>query len=99
MKQTKPNLVDPIIQKKIIKTLKPKEFIKDDYWKPTKSFSLSIYEKYIKPNIFFIIIIIIIIIFLIYRYRMVKNNRKLENIKQNIILNIYEKNKENLIEP
>ena len=68
----KPNLVDPIIEKKIIKTLNPP---REDYWAPTKNILQSFYQNYIKTNIPLIIFIIILILFLIYRYRSVREQR------------------------
>ena len=79
-KRIKPNLVDPIIEKKIIKTLAPP---KEDYWAPTKNGFQTFYQTYIKPNMAFVIFILLVIVFLIYRYHTVKKDRKrqeLENI-------------------
>ena len=72
-KRLKPNLVDPIIGQKILKTLKPP---KEDYWEPTRNVAKSFYNDYIKPNFGLIIFIIIIIILLIYRYRVIKSDRE-----------------------
>ncbi len=80
-KYLKPKLVDPIIGKKIIKTLTPP---KKDYWEPTKNTCQSFYQNYIKPNIIIIIFIIFVLILLFYRYRVVKEER--ENKKLNIVI-------------
>jgi hypothetical protein len=72
-KHLKPNLLDPIIKKKIIKTLK---LPVNDYWAPVKSGLKSFIENYIKPNIGLVVFIILIIIFLIYRYRTIKEEKK-----------------------
>ena len=94
------------MSKKIIKTLNPPP---QDYWAPTKNTLKIFVQKYIKPNIYFIIIIIIIILFLLYRYRTIKNKREQQNNNyqddqdkrkyMDILLNIYNQNKENLREP
>lgn len=68
----KPNLVDPNIEKKIIKTLNNQN---EDYWQPTKNTCKEIYFKFIKKNFPFIIFMILFIMFLIYRYRTVKLNK------------------------
>ncbi len=73
-KHLKPKLLDPIIEKKIIKTLNP---VKEDYWEPTKNGFRSAYENYIKPNFLLVFFIIIVILFLIYRYRIIRNRREL----------------------
>ncbi|XWV24833.1 mg596 protein [Tupanvirus deep ocean] len=78
-KHLKPNLLDPIIEKKIIKTLKPPNH---DYWAPAKSGVKSFFENYIKPNIGLVIFIIIIILFLIYRYRVIKKDREAKEIEK-----------------
>lgn len=78
-KHRKPNLMDPLIEKKIIKTLKmPTE----DYWAPTKSTFRSFFREYIRPNISLIIFIVIIILFLIYRYRTIKHERENREIEK-----------------
>lgn len=74
-KNLKPNLLDPLVEKKIIKTLKP---IQPDYWAPAKNSAQSFMDNIIKPNISLLIFILIIIIFLIYRYRITKKKRELE---------------------
>lgn len=94
-KKLKPNLLDPLLEKKIIKTLTP---VQDDYWGPTKNFLKNVFEKYIKPNIFLIIIIIIIVILLIYRYRITKKDRqKKETMNHESRENIVHDNKDELI--
>ena len=77
-KHLKPNLIDPLIERKIIKTLKPQE---NDYWKPAKSGFKSFFEVYIKPNIALVVIIVIIIIFLIYRYRIIQKEREAREVE------------------
>lgn len=79
-KRLKPNLVDPIMSKRIIKTLAPE---KPDYWAPTKNSLRSFYNNFIKKNVAFVIIVIFFILFLIYRYRSIKKDREekfIENI-------------------
>lgn len=81
IQKLKPNLVDPILNQKIIKTLKPTV---PDYWEPTKKGCNTLYQKYVKPNLKFIIILLILIFILLYRYRLIKNRRlnkpkKIEN--------------------
>lgn len=106
----KPNLLDPIIGQKIIKTFKPP---KSDYWAPVKNSLRSFYQKYIRTNIILVIIIIFIIFFLIYRYHVVKkrketlelngineyntNNNISDHVKE--ILKWYNMQKEKLREP
>ncbi|AGF85213.1 membrane protein [Moumouvirus goulette] len=72
-KQIKPNLVDPMLQKKIFKTLNPPV---EDYWAPTKNSFQNFYKNFIRPNIFLIIFIIILALLLYYRYRVVKTERE-----------------------
>jgi len=81
-KHLKPNLLDPIVEKKIMKTLNPP---KEDYWAPTKNGFKSVYDKFIRPNIGLVIFIIIIIFFLIYRFRSIKKKREITEVE-----NIYE---------
>ena len=76
-KRLKPNLVDPIVVQKIVRTLNPP---KQDYWEPTKNVMHSFYTNYIKTNFGLIIVIIIICIFLVYRYRVIKSKRENEPI-------------------
>ena len=78
-KRLKPNLLDPLIEKKIIKTLKPQ---KDDYWEPTKKSFHSFYQNYIKPNMSLVIFVIVIILFLIYRYRVIKKEREIKQTEK-----------------
>lgn len=73
----KPNLVDSLIKKRIIKTLKP---VPQDYWAPTKTTFRSLFESIIKPNLFFIIFFIVILILLYYRYHDTKKKRKEESL-------------------
>ncbi|XWV26080.1 hypothetical protein QJ857_gp1000 [Tupanvirus soda lake] len=84
-KHLKPNLLDPIMEKKIIKTLKPPNH---DYWAPAKSGVKSFFENYIKPNIGLVILIIVVILFLIYRYRVIKKDREAKEVEK-IYKNIY----------
>lgn len=112
-KRLKPNLLDPAIPQKIIKTLNPP---KPDYWAPTKSTFQNIYQNYIRPNFGLIIVIIIICLLLLYRYRVIKGDRenkqelKIEQPKvivsnpqideyTNTIINAYNQQKEILREP
>jgi|SRR5271154_4061104 len=69
----KPNLLDPIIKQKIIKTLNP---VKEDYWEPTKNIFQTFYQKYIRPNIYLILFIIFILLVLLYRYRVIQKDRQ-----------------------
>lgn len=82
-KRLKPKLLDPILQKKIIKTLKPP---KEDYWAPTKNVFQIFYQDYIKPNIYLILFIILICILLLYRYRMTQREREKNNT---VVVNHY----------
>ncbi len=72
-KNFRPNLIDPILEKRIIKTLNPP---KPDYWAPTKNVANGFYQTYVKQNFGLIIFVVIIILFLIYRYRIIKKNRE-----------------------
>lgn len=81
-KRLKPNLLDPIIGQKIIKTLNPPV---EDYWAPTKNNFVSFYHNYIKQNTSLIIMIVIIILFLIYRYRITKKERESLELEQNYL--------------
>lgn len=75
----KPNLLDPLIEKKIMKTLvQPK----DDYWEPAKITANTFYHDYIKKNVWVVIIIILLILFLIYRYRSVKKEREIKRLNE-----------------
>lgn len=110
VKRIKPNLLDPVLQKKIINKLKPPVV---DYWGPAKSGIRIFYEKYIKPNIGLFLFLLVIIFFFIYRYRSVKKERErkeLENIIQTHshenentyikeLLDVYHLEKERLREP
>ncbi|AGC02053.1 hypothetical protein H012_gp406 [Acanthamoeba polyphaga moumouvirus] len=78
-KQIKPNLVDPILQKKIFKTLNPPV---EDYWAPTKNSFQNFYKNFIRPNIFLIIFIIILALLLYYRYRVVKTEREQRELEK-----------------
>ena len=69
----KPDLVDPYIERKVIRTLNPP---KEDYWAPTKSSAKTFYASYIKPNMTVLIFFCIFLALLYYRYRMVKKNRE-----------------------
>ena len=71
-RRIKPNLIDPKITRKISRTINPPE---KDYWGPTKSTAQAFYENYIKPNFYFFILVILFICFLIYRYRIVQDQR------------------------
>jgi hypothetical protein len=71
-KRLKPNLLDPDIEKKIIRTLKPP---KEDYWGPTKNMFQIFWFDYIVPNKYLVLFIIFIILVLIYRYQIIRKNR------------------------
>lgn len=71
-RRIKPNLVDPKISRKISRTINPP---KKDYWAPTKSTLQSFYETYIRPNFYFFLFIFVLICFLLYRYRIVQDER------------------------
>ena len=77
-KRLKPNLIDPLIGKKIVRTLKPPQ---EDYWAPTKNSFQTIYQKYIKPNTVLIILLVIFLIWLFWRYRLIKNQRQISPSK------------------
>jgi hypothetical protein len=81
-KHIKPNLLDPILSKKIIMTLNPP---KEDYWEPAKNFSQILYQKYIRPNIMFIIFLLFVLLILFYRYRIVKTERDRKNLEGIIV--------------
>jgi len=78
-KRLKPNLLDPMVEKKIIKTLKP---IKEDYWAPTKNTFQSFFQNYIKPNLLLVFIIFLIIFFLVYRYRNIKKEKEKQELEK-----------------
>lgn len=78
-KQVKPNLVDPMLQKKIFKTLNPPV---EDYWAPTKNSFQNFYKNFIRPNIFLIIFIIVLALLLYYRYRVVKTEREQRELQK-----------------
>ena len=73
-----PNLVNPMVRKKIMDILAPP---KEDYWEPTRNTLKIFFYKYIMPNIFWVFVFIIICIFLYYRYRdtQKKKQKELEN--------------------
>lgn len=95
-KQTKPNLIDPIIKQKLINTIKKP---KVNYWEPTKNFFEDFYENYIKPNLISVIILIILVLILLYRYFMTQKNRLLpipdtnNDINRAMLLYDYQKEK------
>lgn len=102
----KPNLVDPILQRRIIKTLSvpPPE----DYWEPTKNTLKTLYQKYIKENIYLVVAIIFVIFLLLYRYHITKKKRQqqiLDNEKDppksyaDLLMDLYKQEKEYLREP
>lgn len=78
-KHVKPNLLDPIIEKKIVKTLNGPD---NDYWAPAKTTAASFFDTYIRPHIVLVIFIALIILFLIYRYRMIKSDREIKRIEE-----------------
>lgn len=69
VKHLKPNLLDPIIEQRIKKTLMPKN---TDYWGPVKNTSLSFWKDVVLKNIGLIVLVVLIILFLIYRYRVIR---------------------------
>jgi len=73
----KPQLIDPTVQERILRTLQGPTV---DYWEPVKNIWQYFYEKYIKPNIWYVIIILTIALLLFYRYRSVQNKRE-NNLK------------------
>lgn len=81
-KRLKPNLLDPAIEKRIIKTLRPEQ---EDYWEPTKNTFQSIYSDYIQPNIYFVIFLVLVFLLLLYRYRIIQKNRNENYYEQPII--------------
>ena len=72
-KPLKPNLIDPLLAGRIVKTLKPPT---QDYWGPTRNLAQNLYHRFIKPNIYFFIFVIFIIIVLLFRYRSIKLERE-----------------------
>lgn len=74
---SKPSLLDPKIEQRIIRTLNPPV---GDYWQPAKSGFGDFFQKYIKPNITIVIVICIIALFLIYRYHSVKKEKEMRHI-------------------
>ena len=111
-KRLKPNLLDPKCKIKITRTLNPP---REDYWKPTKNVLQTIYADYIRPNFYFFLCLGIFFVFLMYRYRVIQNQRLEEQFNltqdtkvesnENIItysdiaLNIYNQQKEKSVEP
>jgi uncharacterized protein YxeA len=98
-KRTKPNLVDPKVDRIIDNTLakiKKEEVIRNQviqeeitkndisFYNNFKKLSINFYQKYIKKNILTILLVIVIIAFLIYRYRYVKNKRNFAKIQETI---------------
>ena len=91
----KPNLIDPIFQKKIVTRLTPPPL--EDYWAPTKDHAHSIWQNIIKPHILLMLVIICIIIFLLHRYLNIKKKKHdepLKTTKDNLFENKYSNNKE-----
>ena len=75
-KYIKPDLINPVIRQRIVKTIQP---LGETQWKPVKKFFSSLYEDYIIPNIYLVLFIIFIIFVLIYRYKITRDNRKKTN--------------------
>lgn len=73
VKSMKPNLLNPIVEKKLKKTLLP---TKENTWEPIKQFGYNIWRNFIRKNIVIIVIILLIVIFLVYRYRVVKKRKE-----------------------
>ncbi|MEM0354041.1 MAG: hypothetical protein QXW79_00530 [Thermoplasmata archaeon] len=76
-KRLKPNLLDPIVEQKIIKTLSPP---REDVWAPVKNSFRNFYQHYIRPNFWIFAIIIMVGLLLFYRYRMIKFERENNHI-------------------
>ena len=74
-KNVRPDLLDPIVEKKIMKVLNPPV---EDYWAPAKTGLRGFYHNYIRPNVWLLVFIVIIILILYYRYRKVKADREKE---------------------
>lgn len=79
-KTLKPNLIDPLLTNRIVKTLKPAT---QDYWGPTRNLAQNVYQKFIKPNIYFFLFILFIIIVLLFRYRSIKLEREHKEYDRN----------------
>ena len=77
-KYIKPNLADPLLEKKIVKTLTPPN---EDYWGPTRTGLNKFYHKFIKPNWGLVVVLILLACFLIYRYRYIKDIRDEQKIQ------------------
>lgn len=75
-KRIKPDLVDAKIIRKLNHVVNPSK----DYWEPTKNVFKSFYENYIKPNFYFFLFVIIFLFFLLYRYKMVRDEKIEEEI-------------------
>lgn len=108
-KHLKPNLINPVIEKKIMKTLQPPQY---DYWAPTKNTCRNFYRDYLRSNVALIFVMLIVILFLIYRYRVTKNKKQLLPLKElpdqsnhfidqytNLLINAYEQEHELQREP
>lgn len=83
-KQFEPNLIDPIVGKKIINSMKP---IEEDYWGSARDMYNKIIDKIVKPNMVLIIIIILVVIYLIYRYRNIKHKNRISELNKNEDIN------------
>src|ERR1700747_2600400 len=69
----KPNLIESKVDNKINEIInKHKE---EDYWEPTKTAFEVFYDNYIKGHGTMIFFIVLTIIFLLYRYRMIQNDK------------------------
>lgn len=79
-KYIKPDLINPVIRQRIIKTIQPPG---ETQWKPVKKFFSSLYEDYIIPNIYLVLFIIFVIFVLIYRYKITRDNRKKSSKESN----------------
>lgn len=104
VKTLRPNLVDPLLGKKIVKTLKVQQA---GYWEPTKNVCHNIYHKYIKPNKIIVVVVIIVAILLLYRYRTTKRNKVTAPVTPNqpsneindLVFNLYKQQVEASREP
>ena len=66
--------IPPHLREKISAIYDKKHF---DHWKPVYSMSSSMYDRFIKPYTFHITIIVVLAVLLLFRYRVVKNRRQL----------------------
>ncbi len=77
-KRLKPNLIDSKVTDKISRTINPP---KKDYWKPTRNVLYVFYSDYVQPNFYFFLFVVTVLLFLLYRYRIVQDQRAEENFE------------------